>query len=254
MADWVIIVNKDDITVVNDVTTKLQDVKAPMEEVWMKIEVRQNRLQDTLIKSQQFQDSLDDFLDKLTEFEERLSEEKPISAKLDVVRDQEKEHEQIHNDICQQEPIFEQLVKKAEDLIDTSEPGEEQEKIRDSLDEMKDRFKDLKEKSTDRQHRLEKVVPTAQKYEDDSSPFKTWLTDQEKKLEKLEPLTCDETTIGRQLKEVKVRAKFTFDWVGGGDYSCTYRCRISECLLDEHFGTAFHFSNEVTSLRILHRS
>ena len=120
--------------------------------------MRQNRLQDTLIKSQQFQDSLDDFLDKLTEFEEQLSEEKPISAKLDVVRDQEKEHEQIHNGICQQEPIFEQLVKKSEDLIDTSEPGDEQEKIRDSLDEMKDRFKDLKEKSTERRLRCSNKI------------------------------------------------------------------------------------------------
>ena len=93
LADWIIINSKGDDITTNDVTTKMQLFKAPMEDVWMKIEVRQNRIQDALLRSQGVQDSVDDFFDRLSEFEERLNKEKPVSANLPTVKEQQNDHE-----------------------------------------------------------------------------------------------------------------------------------------------------------------
>ena len=93
LADWIIINSKNDEVTVNNVSTKLQSIKGPMEEVWMRIEVRQNNLQEALIRSQGVQDSIDDFFDRISQFEERLNNEKPVSAILSTVKEQQKDHE-----------------------------------------------------------------------------------------------------------------------------------------------------------------
>ena len=93
LADWVIINSKDDEIVANEVTTKLQSVSWPLEDAWMKLEVRQNCVKDALLRSQTPQDSLDDFIDRIAEIEEHLGKEKPISAKFSVAKEQQLENE-----------------------------------------------------------------------------------------------------------------------------------------------------------------
>lgn len=93
LADWVLINSEDDDVVANDVTEKLQSVKKPLEDAWMKMEVRQNCIKDALLRTQKTDDSLDDFVDRISELEERLVKEKPISATLSVVKEQQCDHE-----------------------------------------------------------------------------------------------------------------------------------------------------------------
>ena len=199
----IVIECKDDFSVCNEVTIAFENVRKPMADMWIQIEARQNRLQDALLQSQKFQESLDDFLDSLTRQEERMDKEKPVSAKLETVKEQKKEHAQVHNDIMQIEPVFEQLVKTAEEIIVTSEPGDEKEKLKERIDLIKKRYEDIKQKSTEKQKKLVAEVVFTQKFADKVNPFKSWLDVTEKKIAQFEPLPCDENTIARQIKDIK---------------------------------------------------
>jgi hypothetical protein len=57
-----------------------------MEDTWMRIEVRQNRLQDALLKNQKLQESMNDFVNSMKELEERERVMKPVSADLNKAR------------------------------------------------------------------------------------------------------------------------------------------------------------------------
>ena len=93
IADWIIINSTEDDVFANDVRTRLQSVKIPVEDAWMKMEVRENCMKDALLRSQATEDSLDDFVDRISELEERFNKGKPISASLSVVKDQQSDHE-----------------------------------------------------------------------------------------------------------------------------------------------------------------
>ena len=93
LADWIIINSKDDEIVADDVNTKLLSASLPVEDAWMKMEVRQSCIKDALLRAQTAEDSLDDFVDRISEIEERLGKEKPVSASYSVVRKQQTDNE-----------------------------------------------------------------------------------------------------------------------------------------------------------------
>lgn len=193
---------EDDFVVCNQVRLLFDNVSRPVEEIWTKIEVRQSRLQDALLKSQKLQESFDDFLDRLGHLEERFDQEKPISAKEDVVKAQKKEHDQVHNDVIQLEPVFEQIMKEAEILLETAEP-EEKDKLKDKIRATTDRYQQLKDNSNTRMKRLTDEVNFTQKLRDEITPFKTWLTETEKRLDELEPIPCTELSVSKEIKNLK---------------------------------------------------
>lgn len=194
---------KDDFTVCTEVSTAFENARKPMEEIETKIDSRLKRLQEALATSQKFQDSFDDFLDSLTHLEERIDKEKPVSAKLDTVKEQKKEHAQVHNDVMQLQPVFERITKAADELIETSEPGEDKENLKKRVDDLKKTFEEMKKKSTDRQKKLADEVTHTQKFEDEEKPFKSWLDTTEAKISSMDPVGCEESTISRQLKDLK---------------------------------------------------
>lgn len=93
LADWIIVNSNYDDVIANDVREKLQLIKRPVEEAWMKLEVRQNCIKDALLHAQTTEDSADDVVDRISELEERLNKEKPVSATLSVVKEQKNNHE-----------------------------------------------------------------------------------------------------------------------------------------------------------------
>ena len=111
LADWVIINSKNDEIVANEVTKKLQSVSWPLEDAWMKLEVKQNCVKDALLRAQTPQDSLDDFIDRIAEIEEHLGKEKPISAKFSVAKEQQLVSEVCPYHFCSIAHVFLQGVR-----------------------------------------------------------------------------------------------------------------------------------------------
>jgi len=158
---------RTEFAVCNEVSTTYENTRSQIDDVTMKVEIRQNRLQETVLRSQKFEESLDDFLDTLSKLEERMEKEKPVSGKLELVKQQKDEHAQIHNDVMQLEPVFEQIIKAAENLIETSEAGDELEKFKQQVEETKQRYKSVQQTSLKRHKQINNGVLFTQKLSDD---------------------------------------------------------------------------------------
>ena len=81
------------------------------------MEIRQKFLQESLMRSQEFQETLDDLLDTLSHLEETMDKQKPVSADLSKLNEQKEAHAQLHNDVMQLQPVFEQIVKGGNAII-----------------------------------------------------------------------------------------------------------------------------------------
>ena len=192
-----------DVTVVSEVQTVYQNMKKPFDETALKADVRLNRLRNALAQSQKFQEAFDDFLDNVSHIDERLTNEKPVSAKLETVKEQKTEHAQVHNDVVQLEPVFAQICTSADEVLEEAEPGKDKDELKKKIDDVKERFKDLKEKSEAREKVLEDEVELTEKFDEQHKPFNSWLDTIEPKIKDLRPLPCEEDSLNRQVKQAK---------------------------------------------------
>ena len=178
-------------------------MKKPFDETALKVDVRLNRLRSALAQSQKFQEAFDDFLDNMSHVDERLVNEKPVSAKLDTVKEQKTEHAQVHNDIVQLEPVFAQICSSADEVLESAEPGKEKDQLKSKIDDVKEKFKNMKEKSEVREKVLADEVDLTQKFDEQHKPFNLWLDTIEPKIKDLRPLACEEDSLERQEKHAK---------------------------------------------------
>lgn len=94
-------------------------------------------------------------------------------------------------------------MKAGRNVLDTSEPGPDRDALEQKLHDTTSRFNDIKDKTADRQERLDKVVPLSRKHKYESQTFKPWLTSAEKRYAALNPDTFDKTSLDNQLKMLK---------------------------------------------------
>ena len=86
-----------DPAVVADIHGQLNKVRAVLDKMAAKMEQRQNRLQNVLLQSQEFQVSFDDFLERLAKVEEQIARQEPVSAVYDTVKEQNREQKVDRN-------------------------------------------------------------------------------------------------------------------------------------------------------------
>ena len=84
------------------------------------------------------------------------------------------------------------------------EPGEEKENLEEKLDEIKEKYNDIVERTNEKKEQLDTAVPLAQKFTEDSAPFKTWLDETEEGVKKFEHVPLNEDELDRVIKETKV--------------------------------------------------
>lgn len=186
--------------VVAAVSDKILSLKAPLEKVASQIDQRQARLQEAVLQSQEFQDTLDEFTEKLGQLEERTLKMLPVSSVYDVVQEQNKELECASGDVQQLEPLFEKITKSASESLANLEPGSERDELQVQLDDLTSRWEDVKKKISNRKDKLDQVTPLAKKYAEAVRSLEPWITVTEEKLASLDPISCDEKNFPREEK------------------------------------------------------
>lgn len=74
---------------------KLNKVRTALDALAAKVDQRQNRLQNVLLQSQEFQVSFEDFLDKLGNIEDQIGKLEPVSGIHEKAKEQGQEHKVI---------------------------------------------------------------------------------------------------------------------------------------------------------------
>ena len=191
----------EDPKVVRDVRGEISKIALPMEVLANKIADRQAKLQNALIRSQEFQVTFDEFMNKLGDMEDAAAGQEPISALYETVKSQRQENEHLQQTLDQQEPVFEKLVENGQAVAENLEDEPERESLERKIGDMKKRWEDVKTKVAERQDQLGNVEPQAQKYREEADNMAALLGDAEKQVEAFEPLCMDKGSMAKQ-KEI----------------------------------------------------
>lgn len=183
---------------VKDIRGELNKITSPIDVIARKVGDRQAKLQNVLLQCQEFQVSFDDFLEKLDDLDTKVSSQDPISAVLDSVKGQKQENEAIKDAIRLQEPVFQNLLKAGEAVLENLDDEQEKAALEKKISDMKTRFEDAKDKADDRQNKLEKVEEEAQKYRDEIELLADMLEKAEEQVKEFEPLSSDREKLAKQ--------------------------------------------------------
>lgn len=83
--------------------------------------------------------------------------------------------------------------------MDTSEPGPDRDALEDKLNDATQRWETVKKQTADRQEQLDQVLPLAKEFHSEIQDLKPWLSEAEKRLQVLEPDSCDLRSIEKQI-------------------------------------------------------
>lgn len=83
--------------------------------------------------------------------------------------------------------------------MDTSEPGPDRDALEDKLNDATQRWETVKKQTADRQEQLDQVLPLAKEFHSEIQDITPWLNEAEKRLQAVEPDSCDLRSIDKQL-------------------------------------------------------
>lgn len=91
--DWLVQNNRQDPTLKEDVEDKLEKTEDKHDDFATKVDIRYQRLQKALLKSQEFEKAVNDFTGNLGELEEKVKEEEPLTVDFDQLKRLKEQHE-----------------------------------------------------------------------------------------------------------------------------------------------------------------
>lgn len=112
--------------------------------------------------------------------------------------------QELQESIRHQEPVFEQLMKNGNNLLESAEPGDEKDELQAKLADTEKRWNDIKEKTSEHLARVNSALPEAEKYNESNSSLVPWLTETEQKLASLEPIVASRDTVEKLNNTVRL--------------------------------------------------
>lgn len=183
-----------------EVNSKVHKATASLELLSAKVDDQHKKLQEAVLQSQQFQETLDDFTEKLAKLEDDVAKMGPVSSQYDVLREQSEDVEHSIADVKQLEPVYERISKNADEILASLEPGEEKDELKERLSDLAARWNAVKEKVDDRKSKIDDVIIVARPHHDSLQSLLPWMSDAEDWVDSLEPVSCDEKCIAKEQK------------------------------------------------------
>lgn len=186
-----------------EVNSKVSKGKASLELLSAKVDDQHNKLQAAVLQSQEFQETFDDFAAKLAKLEDDVAKMGPVSSLYDVLREQSKDVEHATADVKQLEPLFEKISKNGHDILESLEPGEEKDELKEKLNDLTTRWDAVKTKIEDRKSKIDDVSVVAKTHHDSLLSLLPWMSDTENWVSSLEPVSCDGKCLSKEQKTLE---------------------------------------------------
>jgi hypothetical protein len=208
----------------NETTGKqsLQEIKQRVQlliDTWVnvlnKLEDKYSNLTGRLFESQNFQSDLQDALLWLTEIESQLSASKPFGGLPETAREQLEKFVNVHNQIESHEPIINLLLQTGRKLMEKNKIDQEEngvtplqnELLNQSIEMLSQRWSHVKRKAGDRREKLESAGKDATEFDTKLHRFIVWLTETEKSLNMLKPVSRVLDSLTGQISEHQILQK-----------------------------------------------
>lgn len=193
----------DDRNMRPDVRTALSKVYTPLDSLEAKLNERKSKLQNAMMRGQEFDKSFNDINDRISSLEFRAQRQKPVSPVWEEVAKQQQEQKTMVKEVALLKPLYDQLINSADNVISALEPGEEKDATERKVDDIKKQWKEISENVQKRDDLIDEVEPLARSHNNEKQSFNEWIVQPEKTMKELEQVPTTREEHFAYKKEVK---------------------------------------------------
>merc|ERR1719242_1077624 len=182
--------------------TKLNELNSKWNYLLAKAEGRQGELEDALREAQEFNQEVQDMLMWLNDVDTALSTSKPVGGLPETAQDQLDRFMEVYHDLEATGPKIEALLGRGQDYLKKSKEGQAT-NLQNNLKSLKARWDNIMNRANDKKIKLEIALKEALEFHEALQSFIDWLTNAEKVLGNLKPVSRVMETILMQIEEHK---------------------------------------------------
>lgn len=167
---------------------------------------RQRELEDALREAQSFTAEIQDLLSWLSDVDNMIVASKPVGGLPETASEQLERFMEVYNELEQNRPKVEMVLQQGQEYLkraDTSSAGG----LNHNLRNLKQKWDNVISRASDKKIKLEIALKEATEFHDALQAFVDWLTNAEKILTNLKPVSRVMETILGQIEEHKAFQK-----------------------------------------------
>ncbi|XP_041108034.1 dystonin-like isoform X5 [Polyodon spathula] len=188
-----------------DLSRQLESVKKPFKDLEERTGNRIQQLNSAFASSQQFHQTSKDFHGWLDGKRQEHSRTPLISAKLETLQQNIKDHAEFQKSLDEQNAAYETVIKEGEALLQNTH-GAEKSTLQSQLAVLKSNWDELKKQSSVRQDKLQGCLQRAQKYKEHAEKLSPWIEECESKVAKVK-ICIDPAEVESSISEVRMLQK-----------------------------------------------
>merc|ERR1712045_280509 len=181
---------------------KLNELNSKWNALLTKGEDRQAELEDALREAQAFNQEVQDMLAWLSDVDAALSTSKPVGGLPETAKDQLDRFMEVFSDLENTGPKIEALLGRGNDYLKKSKEGQAT-NLANNLKTLKAKWENIMNRANDKKIKLEIALKEAMEFHESLQAFIDWLTNAEKTLGNLKPVSRVMETILMQIEEHK---------------------------------------------------
>lgn len=198
-----------------DLKTRVQNLADSWSQLQAKLASKQSHLNNRLNESQSFQCELQDTLVWLSEIESHLNSSKPFGGLPETSQEQLEKFMHVYKQLDTNESLVQRLIETGKDLVNKKEETtaagatttNEQRTLIDALEKLASRWLKVKKIASDRKDKLEQAHADACEFSANLNKFIAWLTETERSLNMLRPVSRVLDTLTGQIGEHQLLQK-----------------------------------------------
>uniref|UniRef100_A0A8D8X998 Dystonin n=1 Tax=Cacopsylla melanoneura TaxID=428564 RepID=A0A8D8X998_9HEMI len=193
----------------SDEASSTQDKLNKLNKYWrdllQKAADRQTELEEALKEAQRFSAEIQDLLSWLSEVDGVIAASKPVGGLPETASEQLERFMEVYNELEENRPKVETVLAQGQEYLKKS-PGTAS-NLQQNLRTLKQRWDSVTARANDKKIKLEIALKEATEFHDSLQAFVDWLTNAEKTLSNLKPVSRVLPTILQQIEEHKAFQK-----------------------------------------------
>lgn len=183
---------------------KLDKLNSQWEVVLGKCRDRQIDLEESLREAKHFHDELQDLLVRLSEIDGQMITSKPVGGLPESAKEQLDKFMDVYTELEESGPRVKALLDTGHNLLGKASAERAARNLNQSLDTMQKRWDNIMARANDRKNKLEEAVKQAGSFHNDLNAFIVWLTETERTLTALRPVSRVLDPVMEQIEAHKV--------------------------------------------------
>ncbi|XP_076267566.1 dystonin-like protein short stop isoform X46 [Rhynchophorus ferrugineus] len=167
---------------------------------------RQRELEDALSEAQRFNAEIQDLLSWLGDVDGIIAASKPVGGLPETASEQLERFMEIYNEIEENRPKVETVLAQGQEYLKKA-PSNTASNLQHNLKTLKQRWDSVTARANDKKIKLEIALKEATEFHESLQAFVDWLTNAEKILTSLKPVSRVLDTVQQQIEEHKIFQK-----------------------------------------------